>query len=950
MSNVAKMEGFYTTTIKRETNNERNYALERYHSTVMKKESIIRSTNESVQRAIEGLKGIPDEELQEFLDDEFMEGLNVVDAWEGEEREEYKPRIKDYEERQPSREHYRRESKPSYSREKPKREEKKREEIRRDPSKSTKDIERDKMRTKRDNENKLLAEKEKAIKHLLDSDNVVPPGTECEAIQCITDKQNEERVHMRGRRSRERRRSPERPKMSPARKKSYDRFRASPHRRMLSPVRRRSPFRMSPEKRRSSPRVNSDRRSPPALSPDRRRSPYRRLSWERRSSTDRRWSAERHRRRTEMHERRRSRSRDRQRSRSMERFRRRSRSPINRRYSPRRRSRTRSRSLERRTRKRSPFINELARQLRNEAMKSNSTYIPASSMEGISPIMNANVYTQEAEVRAPMSQSYMHQGGPSTAAQPPQAPPPPSVLPMSSQFMNFDISASSSSMGFDGAPLHPMPPAHYSSGPVMYNHNTVQTNAGMTTQTGTRAALLPTPQVAPQPVPAPGTMDHSVMGYVPQHGLPSVVSHLDPPNGKPANASVIPSPSSSSYKDRRSSLSSHNGFQPREERVKTPEPPVISDTKQFEKTSLSSLLEASVSAKGANSSSPPVLYPGENFNVNDIKVLPIAFRVLSDGYTSVEFVFSIAGFKPEILRHCEHALRELPIEDPRLKMKGRFFFDPKKAENNNKKYEEYPSNSILLQKSKHKIYWEDDEVQQQQQQQQQSNVPVAKQTVQTHQKICQTEIETDTKYVEARVDMVDFEMQVYPDDIEEMIKEERKSIMDRLDWKIRDKHRETDDLRWSLSNSSQKRPWKKGSSPGTRSAEREQHHLETVPPSPEHPPRNFKVDSPMRNRDGSYSSHRGSFHEQYVRDRYSPNCRRSANIDDFRENRSDRSHGESPMKMEDSEGDSDDTFTFQRDILDWYGKGKAFRGKANTTRGKNSGGRPLRGRCAFHKF
>lgn len=283
--------------------------------------------------------------------------------------------------------------------------------------------------------------------------------------------------------------------------------------------------------------------------------------------------------------RRRSRSRDRQRSRSMERFRRRSRSPINRRYSPRRRSRTRSRSLERRTRKRSPFINELARQLRNEAMISNSTYISASSMEGISPIMNAPVYTQEAEVRAPLSQPYMHQGGPPTTAQPPQPPPPPSVLPMPSgvpQFMNFDIPAPPPSMGFDAASLHPMPPAHYSSGPVMYNHNAVQTNAGMTTQTGPRTALLPTPQQAtPQPVPAPGTMDHQVMGYVPQHGLPPVVSHLDPSNnaGKPSNASVVLPPSSPNYKDRRPSLSSHNGFQPREERLKTPEPPVISDTK-----------------------------------------------------------------------------------------------------------------------------------------------------------------------------------------------------------------------------------------------------------------------------------------------------------------------------------------------------------------------------------
>lgn len=50
------------------------------------KQSSLKSINDDVQRAIEGLKEIPDEELQGFLDDEsFMEGLDVVDAWEGDE-------------------------------------------------------------------------------------------------------------------------------------------------------------------------------------------------------------------------------------------------------------------------------------------------------------------------------------------------------------------------------------------------------------------------------------------------------------------------------------------------------------------------------------------------------------------------------------------------------------------------------------------------------------------------------------------------------------------------------------------------------------------------------------------------------------------------------------------------------------------------------------------------
>ncbi|KAI4497896.1 hypothetical protein M0802_007012 [Mischocyttarus mexicanus] len=784
MSDLAKVEESHSPIIVKETNNKSTDMLKKEQSSNVEKESIVKKTTEDLQRAIEGLKEIPDEEFQEFLGDDFMEGLNVVDAWEGEDKnhEEKRSQAKGNEQKQIS------------SREKPKREEKKREETRRDPSKSTKDIERDKMRTKRDNESKLLAEKEKAIKHLLDSDNVVPPGTESEAIQSITDKQNEERVQMRTRKSKERRRSQERVKLIPVRRKSYDRFRTSPHRRILSPIRRRSPFRVSPE-RRNSPRVNCDHRSPLILSPERRRSPYR--SWERRLSADRRWSAERHKRRMELQERR---------------------------YSPRRRSRSRSRSLERRTKKRSPFINEISRRLQKEAIMSNSTYIPAATpIEGISPIINASIYSQETEVRGPLSQSYIHQGGPPTPAQQLQPPPPPSVLPMSSgmqSFMNFDIPSSQPSMGFDGAPLHSIPTAHYSSGPVMYNHNAVQTNT-MPTQSGTRTTLLPTPhQTTPQPVPAPGPMDHSVMGgYTPQHGI---ASHLEAPN-KPVNASVVLSPSSN-YKDHRSLLSSHNGFQPREERLKTPEPPVISDIK----------------------------------------------------------------------------------------------------------------------KGKNKIHWEEEDVQQ-------YDTLLTTQTMQMHQKICQTEeIETNTKSVEARVEMVDFEMQVYPYDIEHGIREERKSIMDRLDWKTRDKPREADDLRWSLSNSSQKRPWKRTLSPPNRRSQDQDYHFETVS-SPEHLSKNFRTNSPIRNRD-SYSG--GSNRDQFVSRRYSPNYKRSMNMDDFRENRSDRSRGESPMNLdEDSDVESDETFTFQREVVGWHGRGgRSFRGKSNSTKGKYLGNRQHRGRCPLQKF
>lgn len=169
------------------------------------------------------------------------------------------------------------------------------------------------MRTKRDTESKLLAEKEKAIKHLLDSDNVVPPGTETEAIQSIAEEQNRERAQREAQRNREhrrnskslerygrlsspRRRTPDRSRLSPYRKKSP--FISPDHKSPFktSSERHRSPYRSprySPNRRKNSPR-SYDRRSP-VLSPDRRRSP-RRLSGERRSSADRRWSAERLRR------------------------------------------------------------------------------------------------------------------------------------------------------------------------------------------------------------------------------------------------------------------------------------------------------------------------------------------------------------------------------------------------------------------------------------------------------------------------------------------------------------------------------------------------------------------------------------------------------------------------------------------------------------------------------
>lgn len=264
---------------------------------------------------------------------------------------------------------------------------------------------------------------------------------------------------------------------------------------------------------------------------------------------------------------RRSRSRERQRSRSMERLRRKvSRSPI-RRYSPRRRSRTRSRSLERRTRKRSPFINELTRQLRNEAIVTshiNTGYAPQSSMDGIPSLMNANVYQQESESRPPMSMPpYMHQSG-----LPPAPPMPSGVAPGGPPpFMNFENSPQP--MNFDAVPVHPLPPAEYVSGPVMYN----QPNTS-SIQPPHRLPLLPAPISPPQPESAGGPMDHAPT-YSSSHGIP-------PPQQSPIQnfefSSKSKDTSPQNYRERRFN-DSYNGYHGSDERLKTPEPPVISDTK-----------------------------------------------------------------------------------------------------------------------------------------------------------------------------------------------------------------------------------------------------------------------------------------------------------------------------------------------------------------------------------
>lgn len=296
------------------------------------------------------------------------------------------------------------------------------------------------------------------------------------------------------------------------------------------------------------------------------------------------------------------------------------------------------------------------------------------------------------------------------------------------------------------------------------------------------------------------------------------------------------------------------------------------------------------------------------------------------------FLFPSVGFKPEIMRYCEQAVCQLPLEDPRLKMKGRFFCD--RDEEHDEKIDpvDHMSNSILLQKTKTRIYWDCN-----------TDQPVISKapTAQMHQKICQTdEVETETKGIQACVTTSEFQSQVYPHDLEQVQdREEKRPIAERLNWNVREtydytpKYREMDDLRWSLSNSS-RRTWSRQESPGARTEH--EHHLDSGS-------RNLR-ESPARNRE--------SFSGQKTRDHYTPRYspdyhrRSTERSDEFHDKRSDHSQGESPMDLEEKSPDNElIDFTMQRGS-DWNIRGKPMRGKNFNQRRKHIV--DYRGRPPYH--
>ena len=279
---------------------------------------------------------------------------------------------------------------------------------------------------------------------------------------------------------------------------------------------------------------------------------------------------------------RRSRSRDRHRSPSTERRKRYSRSP-------RRRSHSRSRSPDRR-RKRSPFINEIARQLRNE-MEVASTL---NRYTGPVPV-NVTSFQSEPQSRPPLLPNPNFQLQGSVMAAPPVMPGPlgPPGIPGSDvppripgpPFINFEPRPPGPLMNFDQMPAHLRPP-DFVSNPVLYG----QPNPALPVPvpvpmpvagpaSGPSAlgpAGLPLPVPSPQPVPAPGPSEHSSGPYN-QSRLP--MSQMSPNKKSMEVNRNTNHPQQLNYCDRRLSSPYNIHEMTREERLKTPEPPVISDSK-----------------------------------------------------------------------------------------------------------------------------------------------------------------------------------------------------------------------------------------------------------------------------------------------------------------------------------------------------------------------------------
>lgn len=280
------------------------------------------------------------------------------------------------------------------------------------------------------------------------------------------------------------------------------------------------------------------------------------------------------------------------------------------------------------------------------------------------------------------------------------------------------------------------------------------------------------------------------------------------------------------------------------------------------------------------------------------------------------------------------------------------------------------SNSILLLSDTKNLFWDVDEERDcwvDEEADKRASTTAAK--PKTCQKYSQTTTaETVSASVQATTTTQDIGVQV---NLIDFPKEERRHVMDRLDWTAREtydygnKPRETDDLRWSLNNS-QRKLTGRGNSPVRMMDERE--HLERERLEREHlererlererllmepiiPSMDLGSRSMMNNvgREQQpfmdYVPRGEPMHERLGRPVYSPEYNRHHEAYRSRRSRS-RSFERNPVMLEDRGEEVQIVEEFGEPNSDWGNRGASARGKIGL-RGKFPNSRPSRGRGGF---
>lgn len=273
------------------------------------------------------------------------------------------------------------------------------------------------------------------------------------------------------------------------------------------------------------------------------------------------------------------------------------------------------------------------------------------------------------------------------------------------------------------------------------------------------------------------------------------------------------------------------------------------------------------------------------------------------------------------------------MEDPRLKMRGRFFFDPHstglaKIDNSNK--EEQEVNSVLLRKGKTEIIWDEEEKPAQ-------NGLLGLRKRMTHQKICQTdETQMDFKSTQTAVETQDIGVQInlmeaFPPKqpllaSPPMIKDDNsgRSLMDAR-FELGGMRRETydhqhgskiqdSDLRWSLN--AQKRPapnpWmnNKPIPPGPKNPLLDTGHHSNISVSLDHSSRNVVINSSSIMPDEFCQNQNLDEEDEYelIHNKFATN-------DNFSRHAPHDNNYKKPIRPQDEEEDSDDLAIIEEHVF-----------------------------------